>query len=148
MIWLDFILSVNYKLNRPKRGTGNMMVDYLEAEKLGQADPEACSSAFSGCPVSLFNMMRTYSTPADKPHDHQHSRDDSNQHNQKGGKRADSSVQDDSGRLDLVEDRNGMDDIISLDMFWDETIQKIKPLIQTRQHQVKFSQRDPVSHLY
>ncbi len=50
-----------------------MMYEYLEAERLGESDPGSCSSAFSGCPVSLFNMMRTYSTPSDKPHDHQHS---------------------------------------------------------------------------
>lgn len=52
-----------------------MMNDYLEAERLGEADPDSCFSAYSGCPISLFSMMRTYSTPADKPLTHQHSKD-------------------------------------------------------------------------
>lgn len=52
-----------------------MMQEYLEAEKLGQADAESCITAYSGCPVSLFNMMRTYSTPADKPKDKLHAKD-------------------------------------------------------------------------
>ncbi|KAI9563743.1 hypothetical protein GHT06_011207 [Daphnia sinensis] len=59
----------------PKRAAGNLMQEYLEAEKLGQADAEFCITNYSGCPVSLFNMMRTYSTPADKPHNHHHAKD-------------------------------------------------------------------------
>lgn len=62
-------------LHRPKRAAGNLMQEYLEAEKLGQADAEFCITNYSGCPVSLFNMMRTYSTPADKPDIHHHAKD-------------------------------------------------------------------------
>ena len=51
----------------PKRGTGNLMKDYLEAEYAGQADFSSCSQLYSTCPISLFNLLRTYSTPADKP---------------------------------------------------------------------------------
>ncbi len=43
------------------------MHDYLEAERVGQADVTSCSSVYLTCPVSLFNLLRTYSTPADKP---------------------------------------------------------------------------------
>lgn len=46
------------------------MFDYLEAEKLGQEDPQSCASVFSQCPFSVMKMMRTYSTPADKPNQH------------------------------------------------------------------------------
>lgn len=44
-----------------------MMHEYLEAERLGKADPQSCSTAYSTCPISVFNLARTYSTPADKP---------------------------------------------------------------------------------
>jgi len=43
------------------------MKDYLEAEYAGQADFSSCSQLYSTCPVSLFNLLRTYSTRADKP---------------------------------------------------------------------------------
>ena len=66
-----------------------MMQDYLEAEKLGQANAGSCASAYYTCPVSLFNMMRTYSTPADKPHDHHH-RDHHAVYAQGDGRHADS----------------------------------------------------------
>jgi hypothetical protein len=68
-----------------------MMQDYLEAEKLGQADAGSCASAYYTCPVSIFNMMRTYSTPADKPHDHHH-RDPHAEDPQKEGQRVDLNV--------------------------------------------------------
>jgi len=51
----------------PKRAKGNFMKDYLDAEYAGQADSSSCSSLYHTCPVSLFDFMRTYSTPADKP---------------------------------------------------------------------------------
>ena len=56
-----------FSIYSPKRGTGNLMKDYLEAEYAGQADFSSCSQLYSTCPVSLFNLLRTYSTPADKP---------------------------------------------------------------------------------
>lgn len=59
-------------MHSPKRGTGNLMKDYLEAEYAGQADFSSCSRLYSTCPVSLFNLLRTYSTPADKPISEQH----------------------------------------------------------------------------
>ncbi|XP_057378787.1 uncharacterized protein LOC130700817 [Daphnia carinata] len=59
----------------PKRAAGNLMQEYLEAEKLGQADAEFCITNYSGCPVSLFKMMRAYSTPEDKPRNHHHAKD-------------------------------------------------------------------------
>lgn len=43
------------------------MHDYLEAERVGQADVKSCYAVYPTCPVSLFNFLRTYSTPADKP---------------------------------------------------------------------------------
>lgn len=55
------------RFDSPKRGPGNMMQEYLEAERVGQVDVTSCSSSYSACPVSLFNLLRTYSTPADKP---------------------------------------------------------------------------------
>lgn len=48
------------------------MKDYLEAEYAGQADFSSCSRLYAACPVSLFNFLRTYSTPADKPVSVQH----------------------------------------------------------------------------
>ena len=56
-----------HNLIRPKRADGNFMKDYLEAEYAGQADSSSCSSLYKTCPVSLFNFLRPYSTPADKP---------------------------------------------------------------------------------
>ena len=50
-----------------------MMHEYLDAQRLGQTDSNSCPKAYPSCPMSFFNMMRTYSTPADKPHDHHHS---------------------------------------------------------------------------
>ena len=48
-----------------------MMHEYLEAERVGQAVHMSvnmsCSTVYSTCPVSIFNLLRTYSTPADKP---------------------------------------------------------------------------------
>lgn len=43
------------------------MNDYVEAERLGQADSNLCSSVFASCRLSILNMFRTYSTTADKP---------------------------------------------------------------------------------
>lgn len=96
-----------------------MMQDYLEAEKLGQADAGSCASAYYTCPVSLFNMMRTYSTPADKPHDHHHN-DDTAKDVQEKGRRVDSEVPyEESGGIDADDpDRsNHLTDDFRVDMF-------------------------------
>ncbi|XP_046641362.1 uncharacterized protein LOC124326513 [Daphnia pulicaria] len=103
----------------PKRGAGNMMQEYLEAEKLGQADAESCASAYYTCPVSLFKMMRTYSTPADKPHDHHHNGHHARDEQEKG-RRVDSEVPYEESHGIFADDPDGLNhlaDKFRVDMF-------------------------------
>ncbi|XP_065561390.1 uncharacterized protein LOC136027890 isoform X3 [Artemia franciscana] len=54
----------------PKRGINDFLHDYLEAERLGQteeASQETCGSYYPKCPMSLFNLFKSWSTPEDKP---------------------------------------------------------------------------------
>lgn len=51
----------------PKRGMSDFLHDYLEAERIGQSNDMSCATEFPTCPVSLYNIFRSYSTPEDKP---------------------------------------------------------------------------------
>jgi hypothetical protein len=96
-----------------------MMQDYLEAEKLGQADAGSCASVYYTCPVSIFSMMRTYSTPADKPHDHHHNDHHANDEQEKG-RRLDSEVpyeESDGLDADGPDRSNQISDDFRVDMF-------------------------------
>ena len=41
--------------------------EYLEAEHIGQSANMSCAAEFTTCPVSLFNLFKSYSTKEDKP---------------------------------------------------------------------------------
>ncbi len=55
---------------RPKRGANNFLREYLEAETVGLASNRSCRIEYAKCPVSVFNILGSYSTPEDK-WDHQ-----------------------------------------------------------------------------
>lgn len=48
-------------MDRPKRGLSDFLHDYLEAEQIGQSHNMSCSAEYPSCPVSLYNLFRTYS---------------------------------------------------------------------------------------
>ncbi len=60
-------VSLNLENGRPKRGMSDFLHDYLEAERIGQSNDMSCATEFPTCPVSLYNIFRSYSTPEDKP---------------------------------------------------------------------------------
>lgn len=47
-------------IDRPKRGLSDFLHDYLEAEQIGQSHNMSCSAEYPSCPVSLYNLFRTY----------------------------------------------------------------------------------------
>ena len=41
--------------------------EYLEAEQIGQSANMTCAAGFPTCPVSLFNLFKSYSSSGDEP---------------------------------------------------------------------------------
>ena len=52
-----------HEYDRPKRGLNDFLHEYLEAERVGQSQNLSCSRSYSTCPVSLFNLFRSYGEP-------------------------------------------------------------------------------------